>query len=69
MVRGAYKSRSKVRKRIRTPGGRLVVHYKNKNKQIRRCAKCKKAIKQRVSRPMQELCPKCLKEQIKLSVR
>jgi len=44
MVKPKLRSRSKKRRRVRTPGKRLVTHYKRKKPGIARCAVCKKSL-------------------------
>ncbi|MBR9691705.1 50S ribosomal protein L34e, partial [Candidatus Woesearchaeota archaeon] len=41
---GKFKSRSKKLKYVKTPGGRTVVHYKNKKISKARCAGCGKQL-------------------------
>lgn len=44
MVKPMLRSRSKKRRKVRTPGNRLVTHYKRKKPGIARCAVCKKPL-------------------------
>ncbi|NHI93135.1 MAG: 50S ribosomal protein L34e [Candidatus Lokiarchaeota archaeon] len=82
-----YRSRSKNRKQIKTPGGINKLHYEVKNPSGAKCAKCKKKIhgtpiknnvqmkntskvKKRTTRMYGGyLCPSCLKEALKESIR
>jgi len=41
MVKPKLRSRSKKRRKVKTPGKRLVTHYKKKKAGIARCAVCK----------------------------
>ncbi|RLE59349.1 MAG: 50S ribosomal protein L34e [Thermoprotei archaeon] len=84
MPRPAYRSRTIKRKVVRTPGGRLVVHYFRRKLNPPRCALCKKPLpgfpKMRLKdarkghRPPTRiyggfLCASCLRSLIKKSVR
>ena len=40
-----HRTRSLRRKQVRTPGGRLVIHYKKRRPKIAHCATCKKPLK------------------------
>jgi len=44
MVRPQLRSRSLRRKRIRTPGNRLIVRYEDRRPKIAKCAICKKPL-------------------------
>ena len=44
MPRPMHRSRSLKRRAIRTPGGRLVIHYRRKKGGIYRCAICKRPL-------------------------
>jgi len=44
MVKPKLRSRSEKRRRVRTPGKKLVTHYKKKKSGIARCAVCKKPL-------------------------
>jgi len=44
MVKPRLRSRSKKRRKIRTPGKRSITHYKRKKPGIARCAVCKKPL-------------------------
>ena len=44
MTKPMHKSRSWKRKVVRTPGNRLVVHYKKKKVGAAKCARCKKPL-------------------------
>jgi len=44
MVKPMLRSRSKKRRRVRTPGKKLVTHYKRKKPGRARCAVCKKPL-------------------------
>ena len=37
-----YRSRSKIRKRVRVPGGKNKLHYKKSRPAAAKCARCKK---------------------------
>ncbi|HDD43754.1 MAG TPA: 50S ribosomal protein L34e [Candidatus Desulfofervidus auxilii] len=43
MPRPSQRSQERI-KRVRTPGGRLVIHYLNKRKQGPKCALCKRKL-------------------------
>ena len=45
MPRGMFKSRTFKRRRIRTPGGELKVHYRKSNPKTAHCAKCGASLK------------------------
>ena len=45
MTRRQYKSRSYRRISTKTPGGRVVVHYKKKKPKIAKCANCNAILK------------------------
>lgn len=76
------RSRSKKRQNRRTPGGKLVTHYKRKKKSAKRCARCGKPLKgtlkeernaskstKRPERPYGGyLCQECLKQALQLEV-
>jgi len=44
MVRPRLRTRTLKRKRVRTPGNRLVTHYKRKKPSVAKCAICKKPL-------------------------
>jgi large subunit ribosomal protein L34e len=44
MVRPRLRSRSIKRKKVRTPGNRVVIHYERKKPRIAKCAICKKPL-------------------------
>lgn len=44
MVRRSLRSRSLKRKKTKTPGGKIVVHYKKKKIKVAVCAICKKPL-------------------------
>ncbi len=44
MPRGAYRSRSLKRKYVRTPGGRIVIHYFKRRPNPAKCALCKREL-------------------------
>ena len=45
MPRPALRSRSLRRVKVRTPGGRTVVHYEKRKHNIPKCALCKKPLR------------------------
>ncbi|MEX2725275.1 MAG: 50S ribosomal protein L34e [Candidatus Freyarchaeota archaeon] len=80
-----YRSRSMLRKKVRTSGGKLVTHYRRKKANKPVCASCgallsgcwsesvshlKSKTQRRPDRPYGGyLCSKCLKSFYKISVR
>ena len=40
MPRRALRTRSRKRKYVRTPGGRVVIHYEDEKRGFHRCARC-----------------------------
>ena len=71
----------KIKRKVRTPGNRTVVHFKKKKPNYMHCGKCGKKIvrarlivsrlrklpkvQRRPERPYPELCSKCMREKIK----
>jgi len=45
MVRRALRSRSKRKVKVKTPGSRVVIHYRRKKPQAARCHKCGTTLK------------------------
>jgi ribosomal protein L34E len=80
MVRGMLRTSSKTKKRIRTPGGRLVIHYKDSPKKgDAHCAICGRKLhghshngsktQKRASRPLANLCSRCARNILSLEAR
>ncbi|MEM0015582.1 MAG: 50S ribosomal protein L34e [Saccharolobus sp.] len=84
MPRPALRSRSLRKISVRLPGGRNVIHYEKKKNGKAKCALCKKPlhgtrtnklykyskVEKRPERPFGGyLCPKCLTQLIKASIR
>lgn len=70
MVRRMFRTRSVKRRRIRTPGGLLKMHFSNKKNSFKKCKKCGKRLNsKKASRIMSELCSKCLKKHLIEKVR
>ena len=81
MVRPGLRSRSKIRKTKRTPGGELKRHYVSKTKlKSAKCIKCGKTIggssltasaktQKRPNRKFPNLCTKCSRAKVKESAR
>ncbi|MHA1860390.1 MAG: 50S ribosomal protein L34e [Candidatus Asgardarchaeia archaeon] len=44
MVKPMRRSRSLIRKKVRTPGNRLVMHFERKKPTVARCARCGKPL-------------------------
>jgi len=68
---GKYKSRSKIQKFVKTPGGRTIVHYKGKKLSKSICAICGKMLAgKRPERPHGgNLCSSCTRRKIIESAR
>ncbi len=78
-------SKSIKRYKVKTPGGRTVIHFRKKKPSYSRCGKCGAKLnrpkltvkelkklpktKKRPERPFPELCPKCMREYLKEKVR
>ena len=82
MPRRRYRTHSLRKTHVRTPGGRLVVHYEKRKKGIPKCAICKKPLagtvrdprdvpksKKRPNRPYGGyLCAECLHRELTLAI-
>ena len=77
--------RTKKRVKVRTPGGKLVWKFKKRKPSHTKCGKCGKKLnrlrlspdqfkklcrtERRPERPFPELCPRCMREELKKRVR
>lgn len=84
-MRRQLRSRSIIKTKKKSPGGRLVVHFRRKKPSYMKCGNCGKKIvrkrlrpsklrklsksQRRPERPYPELCSTCMREKIKTSIR
>lgn len=84
-MRRALRTRARKKVKIKTPGGKSVIHIKAKRPSYHICASCKAKlnrarllpvevkripkVRRRPERPLPNLCPKCMKEHFKKKIR
>jgi ribosomal protein L34E len=60
-----FRSRSKIKRKVRTPGNNLRVNYAKKKRNYKKCSECESIIHaKKNSRVMSNLCSRCLKNKL-----
>jgi ribosomal protein L34E len=60
-----FRSRSKIKRKVRTPGNNLRVNYAKKKRNYKKCSECESILHaKKISRIMPNICSKCLKKRL-----